>query len=570
MKRFLKRLVPLFLAVGILASVAWYLLVYDREFTRDLLISQARQFDARGNADFAAMLYDLAYDYTGKDEDVAIELANQHRNDGNYTKAEYTLTHAIYDGGNADVYAALCKIFVEQDKLLDAVALLDGITDPSIKAEIDALRPSAPAPNVAPGYFTQYITLELTSNGSIYATTDGDYPSTADGIFSESYTLSGGETVITALSVSPNGLVSPLCVLNYTVGGVIEEAVFTDSAMEQTLRAAVGMEADTPVMTDQLWEVTELTLPEHVQVYDDLKLVPYLKTLTISGVRLNDLGFLAYLPELAELNLTGCRFPSDSMAEIAALPNLNRLTLSNCALSTIAGLENAGNLTYVDLSHNTLRNLQPLSTLTKLQEIHLEHNAITDLTDLAGLAELSKLDISYNSVSSLTSLSSASNLSWINAGNNAIANLEGIEAFPMLSHLDLNHNSLTSVSVLAQCTGLTELNVSNNAISNIDDLSALTELTALNVSYNTIAKLPTWPEGSKLSILEGSHNQIESVYPLHNLEELTYVYLDYNQLHTIDPIADCFRLVMVNVYGNEISDVSKLKEHNIIVNYDPT
>jgi hypothetical protein len=54
------------------------------------------------------------------------------------------------------------------------------------------------------------------------------------------------------------------------------------------------------------------------------------------------------------------------------------------------------------------------------------------------------------------------------------------------------------------------------------------------------------------------------------MEELTYVYCDYNQLTTLNDIADCYRLVMVSAFGNTIKDVSKLTEHNIIVNYDPT
>ena len=48
MKRFFKRLVPFTLALGILASIGWYLFVYDRAFTRDFLISQARYFDDNG------------------------------------------------------------------------------------------------------------------------------------------------------------------------------------------------------------------------------------------------------------------------------------------------------------------------------------------------------------------------------------------------------------------------------------------------------------------------------------------------------------------------------------------
>ena len=214
MKRFLKALVPFVLILGILASIFWYLLVYDREFTRDMLIAQARHLDAAGKADFAAKLYDLAYDYTGKDEDVAIELANQYRNDGNYTKAEYTLTNAIADGGSVELYTALSKTYVEQDKLQDAVAMLDSIPDPRIRAEMDQLRPAAPQAVPEPGYYNKYIQVEfISSSGKLYYTTNREYPSTANAPFTEPMSLPGGETVIYAVSVDSNGLVSPLTIV---------------------------------------------------------------------------------------------------------------------------------------------------------------------------------------------------------------------------------------------------------------------------------------------------------------------------------------------------------------------
>ena len=54
------------------------------------------------------------------------------------------------------------------------------------------------------------------------------------------------------------------------------------------------------------------------------------------------------------------------------------------------------------------------------------------------------------------------------------------------------------------------------------------------------------------------------------MADLTYVSMDYNALTSVDALADCANLVQVNVYGNEINDVSALTAHNIIVNYDPT
>lgn len=571
MKRALKRFVPFVLVLGILASIVWYLFIYDREFTRDMLLQQARYHDTKGSSNLASLFYDWAYDYTGQDEDVAIELANQYKADGNFTKAEYTLTNAIADGGDADLYVALCKTFVEQDKLLDAVNMLDSISDSAIKAQLDAMRPSAPAADPAPGYYSQYIPVKITSSeGTVYYTTDGDYPSTSDTAYSEPIVLPGGETIIYALSVADNGLVSPLSILGYTVGGVIEEATFVDPSMEAALREQLGVGSEDVVMTNQLWEIKEFTVPADASVYDDLALLPYLEKLQIADKRFDSLGFLSSLSQLTELKLTDCRFPSTELSVVAALPNLQKLTLSDCGLSTIADLAGAQKLSYLDLSSNTLRNLEVLSPMTSLTEINLQHNAVTGLDALATLTNLATLDISHNSVKDLSVLSICQKLSKLNAGNNSIAALNGVESLTALTSLNVEHNQLTDVDLLGQCIGLKELDVSNNALPDVNSLSALTNLETLDLSYNQVVKLPTWPEGSALTTIDGSYNQIVSVYQLRHVENLTYVYMDYNRLTTLDDIAGCYHLVMVNAYGNDIEDVEALTAHNIIVNYDPT
>ena len=54
------------------------------------------------------------------------------------------------------------------------------------------------------------------------------------------------------------------------------------------------------------------------------------------------------------------------------------------------------------------------------------------------------------------------------------------------------------------------------------------------------------------------------------MQELSYVYMDYNEITSVDALENCYNLVMGNVYGNDVSSVDALTEHNIIVNYDPT
>ena len=126
MKKLMHVLVPLLLSVLLVISVGWYLFVYDRDFTRDLLLQQARNNDIAGNSGLSSWFYNLAYNYSGQDENVAIELANQYKSAGNYTKAEVTLSKAIAAGATKELYMALSKTYVEQDKLFaraDVIAL---------------------------------------------------------------------------------------------------------------------------------------------------------------------------------------------------------------------------------------------------------------------------------------------------------------------------------------------------------------------------------------------------------------------------------------------------------------
>lgn len=571
MKKAMRTLIPILLAALIIASIGWYLFVYDRGFTRDILLQQARFNDTNGNARLSSWFYDLAYNFSGKDQNVAIELANQYKADDNYTKAESTLSNAIKYGPTAELYMALSKTYVEQDKLLDAVSLISNISDEEIKAELEALRPAAPAANYEPGFYSQYIDVELTSTtGTLYCNVDGEVPSVLESPYSAPITLPAGETLIHAISVDENGLCSPMTVLGYTVGGVIEPAIFTDAGMEAAVRAALGDTSDKVLYTDKLWTLREFTVPAEVTNLEDLKLLPYLRTLTIQSHDLNTLDFLADMVKLETLDLSGSRFPSESLEVLGNLTTLQNLNLSDTGISTIAGLAEVSGLTTLNLSGNTIRNLTVLSNMTKLTDLNLQHNALTDLGALAPLTKLEKLDISFNSVTSLVPLGNCIKLTALNAENNQLTNLDGLDSLTLLSTLIINYNSISDLSVLSSCVALTHLSASNNALTDLTPLANLKDLDFLGFSYNEVTSLPQWVDGCALRAIDGSYNQIESIDTLSPLEQLTYVYMDYNKLTSVNILADCYHLVQVNAFGNEISDVSALQERDIIVNFDPT
>lgn len=573
MKRAIRILVPILLAIALIACLIWYLFVYDPNLTRDFLLSQARRFERQGSLQAAQWCYDQAYAHANQDEDVAIELAQQYKKAGNYTKAEYTLSNAIADGGSVKLYVELCKTYVEQDKLLDAVNMLGSITDPEIKSQLETLRPAAPQVDPAPGFYTQYIDVTLTAgdDATLYYTTDGQYPSTGGSVYSEPLTLPAGETNIYALSVGENGLVSPLSIFGYTINGVIEPVTFQDKTVEAAVREVLGVDDVQVLYTNDLWDITELTVPKDAASLADLAGMTGLTKLTLTGATAENLQYLAGLTALEELNILDSQPSEDNLKLIGALPRLTKLTLENCSLSTIEPLTGSANLTELNLNSNNIRNISAISSMTRLETLKMSGNALTDLSALSNLTYLKELDVSYNSVTALSPLSGLTNLTSLNAENNKVSTLGSLGSLNKLTSLKLGYNALTDVSALSGCTALTELDISNNQLTDISALASLTKVMTLSFSYNSVTALPAFPSDSELVTIDGSYNQLEKLDALEGLKMLNKVLMDYNaEISSVNGLSSCPALYLVSVYGTKVVNADTLRSMSVIVNYDPT
>lgn len=569
MKRILNKMLPILLIILVVISIVWYLFVYDRDFTRDMLIDHARYHEEQGNHSIAAWLYNQAYIHSGADGAVAIELAEQFKSIGNYTKAEHTLSGAIADNPSLELYIALCKTYVEQDKLLDAVTMLENIADPQIKEELSDMRPAAPTVNYDPGLYNQYITVSVSAeSGTLYLTADGTYPSTELSQESD-VTLVGGINTLQAIAVAENGLVSPLATFRYTIGGVIEQIALSDSSIEALIRELLEMDGNKALLTSDLWKIKELTLPELAKSSADLAYLTYLEKLTVSDSVIDTWASLGSLTNLQELHFSNCMLSDSDLQAIASLPNLTKLTLVNCGLTSIESLSEATNLTYLDLNNNAIRDLYPLSGCSKLTYLDLDHNALENLSSVSALSSLQELDVSYNSLLSLAPLSGCTQLQKLNASYNAIVNLTGMDHLTKLTHLDVSNNALTAVDQLGACVEMIELNLSDNKITSIAALSALKVMERLNFDNNNVSALPAFEKDCALIYISGSRNRLNSVASLVGLENLNNVIFDYNNITAVNDLAKCQDLISVSVYGNPVSDVSALREADIIISYTP-
>ncbi len=552
MKYILKIFLIVLLVVAIIGAACWFFLVQRPDLTMSVFAHWGDYFYDAGRYNRAVSLYETACKLSPENANLPVRLAQAYINSGNYTKAEYTLVSAITNNPESvQLYVALSKTYIEQDKILDAEQMLDRITSADVKAQIDALRPNAPVLSPESGYYSEYIDVAVTATGgTAYLAVNQDYPSIETDAYEAPVTLEAGDSKVVVVTVAENGLVSDAVYGGYTIGSVVEEVKLSDSALDSYVRELLGKSASDTIMSDELWEIEELTLPEGVQDISDLTRFAGLKTLTIQNATGLDLSVLPQLTTLQTLDLSGTTLPTSTLDAIGTLPELKKLVLQSCAVTAINPLVGLSNLEYLDLTNNSVSDLTAITALEHLKDLYLTNNPVKSITYLNSCLELERLHIENCGVSRLSSL----------AGNTS------------LQELYASNNEISDISVLSDCVSLSVLDISDNQVKDVSVIANLPELTYFLASHNQIESLPAFDMANcKLVRINVNNNQLTDLSPLKGLPALNYIFADYNQISDISGLEDCPLLTQLNLFDNPVNEeqVKALQEIGRIVNYTP-
>ena len=552
MKYILKIFLIVLLVVAIIGAACWFFLVQRPDLTMSVFAHWGDYFYDVGRYNRAVSLYETACKLSPENANLPVRLAQAYINSGNYTKAEYTLVSAITNNPESvQLYVALSKTYIEQDKILDAEQMLDRITSADVKAQIDALRPNAPVLSPESGYYSEYIDVAVTATGgTAYLAVNQDYPSIETDAYEAPVTLEAGDSKVVVVTVAENGLVSDAVYGGYTIGSVVEEVKLSDSALDGYVRELLGKTASDTIMSDELWEIEELTLPEGVQDISDLTRFAGLKTLTIQNATGLDLSVLPQLTTLQSLDLSGTTLPTSTLDAIGTLPELKKLVLQSCAVTAINPLVGLSNLEYLDLTNNSVSDLTAITALEHLKDLYLTNNPVKSITYLNSCLELERLHIENCGVSRLSSL----------AGNTS------------LQELYASNNEISDISVLSDCVSLSVLDISDNQVKDVSVIANLPELTYFLASHNQIESLPAFDMANcKLVRINVNNNQLTDLSPLKGLPALNYIFADYNQISDISGLEDCPLLTQLNLFDNPVNEaqVKALQEIGRIVNYTP-
>ena len=572
MKKTIKLVLPILLILALLIVGYWFFFQYRADLTTDLLRRVADGQLEGGHYSLAIRCYRWANDLDPQNAEVALKLAEAYRLSGNYSKTENTLVHAIYDApGDLRLYEALSKVYVEQDKLLDAQQMLDTISDPEVKAALDAKRPEAPILSPESGFYSEYIDVEVScpnAADTCCCSMDGSYPSLEADVFTGSYSLPGGETLFRAVAVSPEGLVSKETCAAYTVAGVVEDVSFVDPVLEAATQELLHR-GNRTLRTDELWSIKEMTLPEGIGSSEDLHLYTGMTKLVGFDLGELDYSFLESMPELQYLELENCVVTNADLEHISHCAKLETLILADCGLANVSPLGDLPALRVLDLSNNSIGDIYTLPNLSTLEELYLGHNALTAIPLLRGLDSLRILDLSFNSLVYINGVSGCTKLERLNISQNKIVSITPVSALKELVWFNASNNDLTETAILAPCTKLESLLISNNRITDVDFLSNCPNIREVNIDFNDVVAVPAFPVDCPLETFSAAHNFLEDLSGLGGLQHLTEVNADYNNIRDITVLLSCPALVQVNVYGTYIRSGGDLAKKGVVVNFTP-
>ena len=268
------------------------------------------------------------------------------------------------------------------------------------------------------------------------------------------------------------------------------------------------------VFTLELNQTNLREIPKSILQYGNLKSLD-LSCNMITGIKERD---LATLKELRELKVY-----ANQLQRISALQKLTKLETLQLQFNQITAvgvsLKNNRNLKFLRLDGNKITSLKAdeLCTLSQLTYIDVSSNSLVNIDCFNVLASLEELHCTHNNISKIPQLRSLRKLRFVDLSNNKLSEISGLKGLPSLTVIHLNQNCLHDLKSLGPLTSLQDLHIKGNKISDTKHL------------------VDQFPNMEILDVSDNAIDSIVSVEHLLNLDALRELSIEENDIVTSSP-----------------------------------
>ncbi|HEY8933875.1 MAG TPA: leucine-rich repeat domain-containing protein, partial [Cyclobacteriaceae bacterium] len=341
---------------------------------------------------------------------------------------------------------------------------------------------------------------------------------------------------------------------------------------------------------------------------NDIKAITSIEELDLSNnIFIQDIDPLGRLLNLKSLNLSGTRV--NNLTPIRNLTELETLNLSHTKISDLSPLKYASKLMSLDISYTAVSDISILEKMPVLQNLNASGTEMNDFSSIALLTELQKANLSATNISNLTPFENLVNITTLDISGTHVQDLNPLKNLKSITTLDIDSTKINTINSLSNLENLTVLHINYTSIATLLPLQKLMHLEKIYADHTRINRetadnfiaahpntqiifdtdnLKTWwdalsPEWqtvfSKVAIISSTPSKeemakishldsvnisgnmrINSLEPLRKLQKLQVIIISQTGVQDLSPLQGHSEIRYLDISETEVSDLSTISQ----------
>ncbi|CAL6017548.1 Conserved_hypothetical protein [Hexamita inflata] len=345
---------------------------------------------------------------------------------------------------------------------------------------------------------------------------------------------------------------------------------FIDDLNVYSLNLLNCLNVKLPFVVNKIYNEILESYPEIVKIE---KKPSKITSLSIDNCGLTNLNGLENIKQLKTLVLKNNKFTS--IEPLLTLTNITSLTINHSKITDIIGIEKLKHLSTINLENNCILKIKPIKELVNLTHVSIDNNFIYDLQELIGLPNYSIMWISSQREPSVTEIEqfikdtqSNHNLQYYQQKiiQNKMKNEEIQNDQQMIrkfaSQVQNGNLSISNERELQDIQFVDFLNIQNLTLKNCSNLMLSRNsknIRSLSINNCGLTNLSGIEQMNQLQELELLNNAFESIKPLSTLINIKKLTINNSQLTNIIGISQMKQLQYLNIRDNQILSIEPIQ-----------